>query len=539
MAHSQPLRWALIFVAPLVFSPFLFFGPPFRCAFCIFLLSSYWIGEVVPIGITSLLPILLFPVLGIESAKKICLVYFKDSIVLFLCTMTITLAVEETNLHKRIALKLLCKVGTKRQTMLLGFMCTTAFLSFFLSDTACTALMIPIALAIIEATSCAASDTEMIEKSCYETSLEKLAQLKKLPPSQRGFCKALVLACAHGSLIGGTAIITSTGPNLVFREIIQTTYSESDIQVSYVQWMSFAIPPMLFYLISSFLVLTCFFMGPRQLFLWCAPRTIEEERVARAVEKNIRNTYDDLGPFTFAEKSILFLFAFLMSCWIFRKPGFIPGFGEAFIDGGYLTDSVAGIFVVFILFAWPRDPFAKDFSPILTWPMMQRRFAWSCALLIGAGYAISEGVEKSGLSTLISCAMKDIFGKLHSVQLQLMVTASITAMTEFASNVSTGSILIPIVLSIAESLHIHPLYLAMPATVACSFAFMLPMATPPNAIVYDTKIVGMLEMIFTGIILNVCCVLITTINMNTWAYWLFDLGHVPLLEHHLNTTVQC
>ncbi|VDO49641.1 unnamed protein product [Haemonchus placei] len=490
MAVSSSIyRWSWIIGTPLVFSPFLFFGLPFRCAFCILVLSIYWIVEVVPIGVTSLMPIFLFPILGIESARKICLVYFKDSIVLFICIMTMTLAVEETGLHRRIALKLLCKVGTRKQTMLLGFMCTTALLSCFFADTACTALMIPIALAIIRA-------TNNMDEDCDGGDRSKLIDLKKLPRSQRGFCKALVLSCAHGSLIGGTAIITSTGPNLVFREIIQTTYPNNEIRVSFVQWMAFAIPPVLLYLSASFLILTCFFIGPRQLFRWCSRQHVDEKRLAKAVEKNIHDAYKALGPFTFAEKSVLCWFGVLMSFWIMRKPGFIAGWGDLFPnDGKFLTDSVPGILIVFLMFAWPRDPFAKDHSPILTWPTMQHKFTWSCMLLIGAGYAISEGVEKSGLSTLIACAMKDTFGRFNSVQLQIMIAASITAMTEFASNVSTGSILIPIVISIAESLQLHPLYLAMPATVACSFAFMLPMATPPNAIVFDTKIVGVLEMV--------------------------------------------
>ncbi|PIO66404.1 putative YjeF domain protein, partial [Teladorsagia circumcincta] len=291
---------------------------PFRCAFCIVVLSIYWIVEVVPVGVTSLLPIFLFPVLGIESAKKICLVYFKDSIVLFICIMTMTLAVEETGLHRRIALKLLCKVGTKKQT------------SFFFADTACTALMIPIALAIVRATNSIVEDPEDIEGS-------KLMDLKMLSPSQRGFCKALVLACAHGSLIGGTAIITSTGPNL------------------------------------------CFFMGPYQLLRWWSHPDVDEKRVAKAVEKNIYNAYDDLGPFT-----------------------------------------------------------------------MSTNFE-----------ASARGANSPRLARLVS--LKEVAQK------------------------PTGG-------ELAESLHIHPLYLAMPATVACSFAFMLPMATPPNAIVFDTKIVGMLEM---------------------------------------------
>ncbi|KAK6039334.1 hypothetical protein COOONC_23161 [Cooperia oncophora] len=177
----------------------------------------------------------------------------------------------------------------------------------------------------------------------------------------------------------------------------------------------------------------------------------KNERSKRQLQRTYKNAYEDLGPFTFAEKSVLCWFAILMGCWIMRKPGFIAGWGDLFPnEGKYLTDSVPGILIVFLMFAWPRDPYAKDYSPILTWSTMQRRFTWSCMLLIGAGYAISEGVEKSGLSTMIACAMKDTFGKFNSIHLQMLITTSIIAMTEFASNVSTGSILIPIVISIVS-----------------------------------------------------------------------------------------
>ncbi|KAK6741402.1 hypothetical protein RB195_009324 [Necator americanus] len=519
MVRSQKIRWTATIGATLLFSPLIYFGTPFRCVYCILLISCFWIMDVVPIGITSLLPIFLFPVLGISSAKEICKVYFKDSIVLFICTLTMALAVEETHLHRRIALKLLCKVGTRKETMLLGFLVTTSLLSFFVSDTACTALMIPIALAIIRAIAEASGTGEKSVKA-YESN-EELIPLEKLTPTQR-------------------AVITSTGTNLVFREIIQTTYDKNEISVSFVQWMTFAVPPVIFYLLASYVVITCSFMGPKQLFQLCHHPTKDEQRISEAIEKKILAAYKQLGDFTFAEKSILVWFFILMASWILRKPGFIYGWGDLFPNGGgFLSDSVPAVLIVFILFMWPRDPFSNDLTPILNWSVMKSKFSWSCLLLIGGGYAISEGVGKSGLSLLISCIMKDIFGRLPKLFLLISVMASITFMTEFASNVSTGSIFIPIVLSTAESLHIHPLYLALPVAVSCSFAFMLPMATPPNAVVYDTKLITMLEMASTGILLNICCSLITALNINTWTYWLFDLGTFPNLTKHHNGTINC
>ncbi|EPB75711.1 hypothetical protein ANCCEY_05203 [Ancylostoma ceylanicum] len=243
---------------------------PFRCVYCILLISSFWIMEVVPIGITSLLPVLLFPVLGISSAKEICLVYFKDSIVLFICTLSMALAVEETNLHKRIALKLLCKVGTRKQTkcstmttgkkyvcyrMLLGFMATTTFLSFFVSDTACTALMIPIALAIISSV----NETTDISDGKVDENTTECIELGQLPKDQRGFCK----------------------------------------------WMAFAMPAMVLCLLASYTVLMvwseamlCSFMGPRHLFLWCSSPSEDERRISQAVGKRVKAAYDSLGDFT-------------------------------------------------------------------------------------------------------------------------------------------------------------------------------------------------------------------------------------------------
>ncbi|CAI4230572.1 unnamed protein product [Auanema sp. JU1783] len=545
---------------PLVLSPLLLMGMEYRCVFCILLISIYWIAEVVPIGVSSLLPLLLFPILGIVSAKDIAENYFKDSIVLFMCTLVLAISVEETGLHRRIALKLLTSVGSRKQTMLLGYMSTAAFISFFVSDTAATALMLPIAVAIVTTIS-RVTDTakstvhrtiDHVEGSNNNSDNKEASNIdekefcdlvEEMNEENRGFAKAIVLAASHGSLIGGTAIITSTGPNLVFREQLQTFYPHDEVSVSYLQWMTFAMPPMFLYLLASFLVLSIFFLGPSSLIKWFKKRTDEEKHVSAVISKNLSTAYHDLGKISFAEVSVMAWFTVLFLLWVFRKPGFMAGWGNLFPDNGaMLTDSTCGILIVFMLFVWPREnPFdaEAEYEPILNWKIMKMKYSWSCQLLIAAGYAISEGVQKSGLSILISCTMKGIFQNLQHVWLQLAVTSSICFMTEFASNVSTGSIFIPIVISVAESFHMNPLYLALPTAVACSFAFMLPMATPPNAIVYDTKIVSMFDMICTGFCLNLMCIAITVFNMNTYTFWLFDMSHVPHVPSRQNVTLAC
>ncbi|CAI5445684.1 unnamed protein product [Caenorhabditis angaria] len=354
---------------------------------------------------------------------------------------------------------------------------------------------------------------------------EKL-EIDSMSAEDRGFCKALILCCAHASLIGGTAIITSTGPNLVFRENIQNRYPDGQITMTYLEWMVFAFPPMILYLSSSYLILTCYFMGPKTLIRWFKKENAEKLQINRNVEKNIRQMYEDLGEISFGEMSVGCFFVILIGSWISRDPGFTSGWADLLEHRNYLTDSAIGILIAAILFVWPKN--LENLSqPILEWSDMKSKYSWSCTLLIGAGYAISEGVFKSGLARMISCGMKSIFLNLSPLPLQVCVTVTIVIMTEFASNVSTGSIFIPISLGVAESMGVHPLYLSLPTTVACSFAFMLPISTPPNAIVYDTRVISMIDMIACGFLLNIACILITTLNMNSWTYLVFGLTNFP------------
>ncbi|CAL2038205.1 unnamed protein product [Caenorhabditis brenneri] len=360
------------------------------------------------------------------------------------------------------------------------------------------------------------------------TTAEKL-KLDEMSSKDAGFCKAMILACAHASLIGGTAIITSTGPNLVFRENINKRYPDGQVTMTYLQWMVFAIPPMFLYLLASYFILVCYFMGPSTFMKIFEKPSKEETNMKKAIEKKIQTMYEELGDISWGEKSVFFFFIILIGSWISRDPGFTSGWGNLLPHRNYSSDSVSGILIACLLFIWPKDPFASEdpLAPILKWDDMKHKYSWSCTLLIGAGYAISEGVDKSGLSKLISCEMRKIFVGMSSLPLQLAVTTTIVIMTEFASNVSTGSIFIPIALEIAESMGVHPLYLALPTTVACSFAFMLPISTPPNAIVYDTKVISMVEMIVCGFLLNIACIIITSLNMNTWTNFIFSLNTFP------------
>ncbi|KAK0428622.1 hypothetical protein QR680_010911 [Steinernema hermaphroditum] len=535
-----------IFAVPIALSPILFLGSKeSSCVFCIAMLTCYWLTEVVPLSITSLLPMLLFPVLGIMSAKDTAQQYLKDTSMLLIITLIGAIAVEECQLHRRIALNVLARTGGRFHWTLLAFAGATAFVSFWLSDTASTALMLPIAIAALEAMElgeeehglkCFDSQTDVTDIH-FEYPEDRATHIRSLSRRNQGIWKCLVLVCSHASLIGGTAIITSTAPNLIFKDVIESRYHEHGVKITYMTWMAFAFPPLVGYLLASWVVLQISFLGPRSILaIFCRPSAEEAEKTAK-MQKAIRKLWKALGPMTFAEKSVLSLYAVMIFAWMFRDPGFMPGW-SSLLDPErrtLISDSCVGILVVFAFFSWPRErpdilysskpPTSR--KALLTWDSVHRKLPWSVVFLIGAGFAISQGVQKSGLSRAMTCVVIDTLRGSTPAEMQTLLTTAITFFTETMSNGATASIFIPIALNIAETLRLHPFYLAIPAAIAPSFAFMLPMATPPNAIVYETGTLRMWEMAMTGVFLNFLCIGVTVLNMNTWAYWFFDMGQFP------------
>ncbi|VDM50854.1 unnamed protein product [Toxocara canis] len=339
---------------------------------------------------------------------------------------------------------------------------------------------------------------------------------------------------------------------------------ETNSKITFISWMEFALPPLIFYMIASLISILLVFYGPKGMLKLFAATSKEDRTKAKVATLTLAKAYAELGPMSFAEKSVLGWMLFVVVAWILRAPGFTEGWAQLFFgpDGKLLTDTSIGIFVVFVLFVWPKKsprfiaavrPYQNSHAKtevasslategeeaLLTWNAVQRRFPWSVILLIGAGFAISEAVKKSCLEDLISERTRDALSDVSPIVVQAAVTTVITFMTEFASNVATASVFVPIALNLAVSLGVHPLYLGLPSAIAPSFSFMFPMATPPNAIVYDTNVITMLEMASAGMILNVLCIAITTLNMNTWAYWLFNLGTLPSSNHYLLVNSTC
>ncbi|XP_045300333.1 solute carrier family 13 member 3 isoform X1 [Leopardus geoffroyi] len=561
-------RLLVLLLAPLALLPVVFALPPKegRCLFVILLMAVYWCTEALPLSVTALLPIILFPFLGILPSNKVCPQYFLDTNFLFLSGLIMASAIEEWNLHRRIALKVLMLVGVQPTRLILGMMVTTSFLSMWLSNTASTAMMLPIASAVLKSlfgqetrkdlgqqseenaaavrrNGLHAVPTEVQflagteDKDCPEAEapLDLLADCKKEGEYHRNIWKGFLISIPYSASIGGTATLTGTAPNLILLGQLKSFFPQCDV-VNFGSWFIFAFPLMLLFLLAGWLWIS-FLYGGMTLRGWRRKKKSEiktdaEDR-ARAV---IREEFQNLGPIKFAEQAVFTLFCVFAILLFSRDPKFIPGWAS-FFTPGFLSDAVTGVAIVTVLFFFPSQrPSLKwwfDFKasnaetePLLTWKKVQDTVPWNIILLLGGGFAMAKGCEESGLSAWIG-------GQLHPLEnvppplAVLLITVVVAFFTEFASNTATIIIFLPVLAELAIRLRVHPLYLMVPGTVSCSYAFMLPVSTPPNSIAFASGHLLVKDMVRTGLLMNLIGVLLLSLAMNTWAQTIFQLGTFP------------
>lgn len=437
------------------------------------LMAIWWITEAAPLAVTALLPVVLFPLLGITSGEKTSQAYFNSTIFLFLGGFFLALAMEKWNLHKRIALKIILALGAEQQKIILGFMTASAFLSMWISNTATAVMMLPIGLAIIH----------HLEK---EFSIERVSK----------FSVALMLGIAYSCSIGGVATIIGTPPNLSYQRIFHIIFPDAN-EITFAQWSIIFVPFSLVLLITAWKILIFIFL-----------RKSEQLVFDKAI---IRNQYSALGKKSFEERVVQFVFIAVAILWIFRAKielGFviIPGWGSIFANEKYLNDSAVAIFFSILLFIIP----SKNKNEKILDIEIFKKIPWDVILLFGGGFALANGFIESGLSEFIGKKFEgltgvSLFGSIFSV------TTTITFLTELTSNTATAEMVLPILASIAMALKIDPVFLMLPAAIAASMAFMMPVATPPNAIVFGSGRVKISDMVKAGLILNIVGIILVTL----------------------------
>lgn len=466
-----------------------------RCAAVAAWMALWWITEAIPIPATALLPVVLFPLLGIMSGKATAGNYFNNVIFLFIGGFIIALAMERWQLHRRIALKIILLIGVSPGRIILGFMAATFFLSMWISNTATTMMMVPMAMAIIS-------------KMKDNFGAEKVGR----------FAVGLLIAIAYAASIGGTATLIGTPPNLAFSRLLTIAFPNAS-EISFTQWMIFALPLAVVFLLVAWLLLTRLFAG----------------RVGRlAADTEIfRQEKRRLGPMKYEEKVILVLFALVAFLWLFRKSidlgGFtIPGWSQLLPVPDFIDDGTVAVGVAMLLFLIPARARADNRKVRLMDWETAARLHWGIVILFGGGFALAAGFEESGLAAFLGQQLTGL-KQLPPLFIVMAVCAMLTFLTEVTSNTATTQIFLPILAALAVAIGVNPLLLMVPATLSASCAFMLPVATPPNAIIFGTGEVKIQDMIRVGLLMNLAGIILITTAIYLLGIHVFgiDLSTMP------------
>ncbi len=425
-------------------------------------IAVWWITEAIPIAITALLPIVLFPLTGGLDLDTTTSAFGHKYIFLYMGGFIIAIAIEKWNLHRRIALNIINFIGSDIKKIILGFMVATAFLSMWISNTATSVMMLPIGIAII-------------------------TQLKDNPNTaedeNRLFGKALMLSIAYSASIGGIATLIGTPPNLVLAGVVLDTYN---YEITFLQWFMFGFP------ISVILLFICWKYLTNHAFKF-------QQKDFPGGKQEIKRLLSNLGAMKYEEKMVAFVFGLTAFFWITRSLLFDKLLPK-------LDDTIIAIVFAVVLFLIPSK---NKKVKLMDWEDAVK-LPWGIILLFGGGMALANGFESSGLAQWIGSQMTTFAG-LTTIILLLLLIAAVNFLTEITSNLATTAMLLPVLAPMALTVDIHPFVLMVGAAVAASCAFMLPVATPPNAVVFGSGYLRIPDMVNKGIVMNIISIIILTL----------------------------
>jgi sodium-dependent dicarboxylate transporter 2/3/5 len=425
-------------------------------------IAIWWITEAIPIAVTALLPIVLFPLSGGLDLSSTTSAFGHKYVFLYLGGFIIAITIEKWNLHKRIALNIITIIGSDIRKIILGFMVATAFLSMWISNTATSVMMLPIGIAIIK-------------------------QLKDNPNTIEDensiFGKALMLAIAYSASIGGIGTLIGTPPNLVLAGVVSDIYG---YEITFSQWFIFGFP------ISIILLFICWQYLTRFAFKF-------KQTEFPGGKQEIKRLLKTLGKISYEEKVVAIIFAFTAFCWITRSlllNQFLPA----------IDDTIIAVFFAILLFLIPAK---NKKEQLINWEEATK-LPWGIILLFGGGMALAQGFQTSGLAEWIGSQMT-LFAGVTTIFLIFLLVTAVNFLTEITSNLATTAMLLPVLAPMAITVDMHPFILMVGAAVAASCAFMLPVATPPNAVVFGSGYLRIPDMVSKGIVMNIISIIIVTL----------------------------
>lgn len=439
-------------------------------------IAVWWMTEAIPIPATSLLPLILFPLTNGLELEATASAYGNGTIFLFLGGFVLALAMERWNLHRRIAISIISVMGTNTDRIILGFMIATGFLSMWISNTATAMMMVPIGLAIIYSVADALKGDPSVD-----TSKENFS-----------FGKALMLGIAYSASLGGMATLIGTPPNAILAGLVKEMFG---YEISFATWMLFGVPFAWIFIIIAWFYLTKIAFSLELKTLPGGKKIFDEEK-------------KKLGKASYEEKAVFIIFILAALAWITRT--FVLNKINPNID-----DNMIAIMAAMLLFIIPAK--SSKASRLMDWDAAVK-LPWGILLLFGGGLAIAAGFVTSGLSEWIGTRLTALEG-VHTLVLLLCVAALVLALTEITSNTATATMMYPIMAALALAVDVHPLVLMITAGLSASCAFMLPVATPPNAVVFGSGYLRIPDMAKAGFLLNIIAVLLITIV----AYFLVPL----------------
>ncbi len=445
-------------------------------------IATWWVTEAIPIPVTSLLPIVLFPLTGAMAVGDTTAPYANPNVFLFMGGFMIAVCMEKWNLHRRVALLIINKVGTSPNRLVLGFMVATGFLSMWISNTATTMMMLPIGLAVILQVA-----TLIQERGIKGIDVRK---------GKFNFGTCLMLSIGYSASIGGVATLIGTPPNIIFAGAAEELLGAT---IGFAHWMAFGLPISIVFMVIAWLYMTRI----------AYPTKLKEIPGSREI---IRKDLDKLGEITTEEKMIAAVFIFVALAWISRAfvlENIFPMIDDALI-------AVMGAIITFII---PVDiktgKFLNDWNTAVKVP-------WGILLLFGGGLAIAAGFSNSGLAEWIAMQLSILEGS-SMIFIMLALVALVIYLTEITSNTATTSMMMPIMAAMAAAMHVHPYMLMITAAAAASYAFMLPVATPPNAVIFGSGYITIPQMVRAGSWLNIAGIIVITLFVYFWLPVVFQL----------------
>lgn len=424
------------------------------------LMACWWITEAIPIPVTALLPVVLFPALGVQEMGKVTANYANHLIFLFLGGFLIAASIQHWNLHKRIALRLIQLLGTSPSRIILGFMLASALLSMWVSNTATAMMMLPIGMALI---------TQLVDQPHSNESSPVTA-----------FGTALMLGIAYAASIGGVATLIGTPPNAILAGVAE---KQLGISISFFDWFIFAFPLAIVFLFIAWFMLTRILFKPDNDKFLDNPSIITEQLQA-------------LGDISTAEKRVLAVFVVTAFSWMV----------SGFVDFQYIKDSTIAIAAAVMLFIIPAGPGQPK---LLTWDSA-KSIPWDILILFGGGFALASAFQHSGLTSWIANQLTFLQG-MNTLVIIGALTLTVIFLTEITSNTATATIFLPLMVAVADAMQVPPMLLMVPVAIAASYAFMLPVATPPNAIVFSSRQITIRNMAKTGIWFNLVASLLVLV----------------------------